>query len=322
MPRQRRFAFATLLTLSPLLLGGGSNAQDFPNKPVRLVVASSPGSTSDLVARVVGPELGKALGQPVIVDNKPGAGQIIGLEYVARQAPADGYALAVPTVEGLALLPLLTKDLRFDPIRELPITAMLAEGRLVLGSSVKMPWKTFSEFVAHARANPGKLNYGTSSAALRVTTAAVTRELGLEVVHIPYSAGGPYIQALAAGQIDFGVAGVASAVSMGERFRVLTVSGSQRRPPYLEVPTFTELKLPPLRGTSYSINARAGTPRPVLDRLHAAATRVLQQPEVKTSLANIQLEPVMESIETSARGLADLFTLYTDTVRKAGIQPE
>ena len=318
----RRFALIVMLGILPGLRSGLSIAQEFPSKPIRVVVASSPGSSSDLAARVVVPEMSKALGQPVIVENKPGAGQIIGLEYVARQMPADGYTLAVPTVEALVLLPLLTKDLRFDPLKELPITAMIAEGRLVLASAIKFPWKTFGELVAYIKSNPGKLNYGSSSAAIRITTVAITRQFGLDVVYVPYSAGGPYIQALSAGQIEMGIAGVASAVAMGDRVRVLAVTGTQRRPPFLDAPTFAELKLPPLRGTSYSLNSRIGTPKAILDRIHAATARALQQPEVRAALANILLEPVEESIEASAKGLADLAALYGDTVKKAGIQPE
>lgn len=284
------------------MLSAPAGAQEFPAKPVRVIVASSPGSTSDLVARVVSPEMAKGLGQPVIVENKPGAGQIIGLEYVARQVPADGYTLALANIEALVLLPLLTKDLRFDPVKELPIAAMLVESRLVLGSSAKFPWKTFNELVAHVKSNPGKLNYGGSSAAIRVTGAAVIREAGLDVVYIPFGSGGSYVQALSGGQIDFGVAGLATAISMGERFRVLAVTGSQRRPPYLDVPTFAELKLPPLRGASYSVNSRLGTPKVALDRLHAAASRALQQPEVKAALAKFQFETVDETMDASAKG--------------------
>lgn len=199
---------------------------------------------------------------------------------------------------------------------------MIAEGRLVLASATKFPWKTFNELVAHIKSNPGKLNYGSSSAAIRITTVAITRQFGLDVVYVPYSSGGPYIQALSAGQIEMGIAGVASAVAMGDRVRVLAVTGSQRRAPFLDAPTFAELKLPPLRGTSYSLNSRLGTPKAILDKIHAAVSRSLQQPEVKAALANILLEPVDESMEASARGLADLATLYGDTVRKAGIQPE
>ena len=299
---------------------GVAFAQNYPTRPVRVIVPFVPGGSTDIIGRTVSQKLSEAWGQPVVVDNRGGGATIMGTEIVAKAAP-DGYTLLIASASFTTKLSLVEK-LPYDTLADFTPITLINTTPLVMAVNASTTFQSVAEFVAHARANPGKLNYGTSSAALRVTTAAVTRELGLEVVHIPYSAGGPYIQALAAGQIDFGTAGVASAVSMGERFRVLTVTGSQRRPPYLDVPTFTELKLPPLRGTSYSINARAGTPRPILDRLHAAATRVLQQPEVKTSLANIQLEPVLESIEASAKGLADLFTLYTDTVRKAGIQPE
>ena len=312
----------SLAWMSMASLTTGAAAQEYPSKPLRFVVASTPGSTSDLVARVVAPEMAKTLNQPVIVENKPGAGQIVGLEYVAKQMPADGYTVAVPTVEALALLPLVTKDMRFDPAKELPIAAMLAEGRLVLVTAPQFPWKSLQEFAVQARANPGKYNYGASSSAVRIAAATVMRELGLDVVYIPFNAAGPYIQALTGAQIQLGVVSSASATSMGERLRVLAATGAQRRPPYLDVPTFIELKIPLLRGTGYSLNLRSGTPRAIIDKLHTAASRALQLPEVKAALANIQLEPVDESIEASAKSLADMAAVYGDTVRKAGIEPE
>ena len=151
----RRFALNSILCALLGLHAGLSVAQEFPSKPIRLVVASSPGSSSDLAARIVAPEMSKALGQPVIVENKPGAGQIIGLEYVARQVPADGYTLAVPTVKTLVLLPLLTKETRFDILKPGAVSGCphfcRAEAPAVAGD------KLFAEFASwHAQGDTGQ----------------------------------------------------------------------------------------------------------------------------------------------------------------------
>ena len=157
----RRFALNSILCALLGLHAGLSVAQEFPSKPIRLVVASSPGSSSDLAARIVAPEMSKALGQPVIVENKPGAGQIIGLEYVARQVPADGYTLAVPTVKTLVLLPLLTKETRFDILKPGAVSGCphfcRAEAPAVAGD------KLFAEFASwHAQGDTVFSNSGMS----------------------------------------------------------------------------------------------------------------------------------------------------------------
>jgi tripartite-type tricarboxylate transporter receptor subunit TctC len=129
------------------------------------------------------------LGQPVVVENKPGADAIIGFEYVARQLPADGYTLVIAAVSGLATLKLTSKDLRFDPLRDLPPLTDMVEGKYVFGSSSGQPWKSFAEFVSYAKAHPGKLNYGASSTTVRMQTDALMRDLGLDTVYVPYRSG-------------------------------------------------------------------------------------------------------------------------------------
>jgi tripartite-type tricarboxylate transporter receptor subunit TctC len=310
----------SLVSLSVVALS--ALAQDFPSKPIRMIVAQPPGLVPDLVARVMVPEMSKLLGQPIVVENRPGAGGITGYEYVAKQAPADGYSIAVVTVSALAGMPVLTKDLRFDPVKDLPPFSGLIQSRLVFGSSTTLPWKTLNEMVTHAKANPGKLNFGSPNPQILLVTTALTKGLGIEVVNIPYSSGGPYNAALASGEIQMGFTSEATAVAMGGKFRALAVTGRSVSPAYPEAPTFTQVGFPQIPGGSTSLNARGGTPNAIVEKLHSAAARALQNPEVQTQFAKLQMEIVNESPSLATKRLADEVTLYTEIAKKIGFQPE
>jgi len=298
-------------------------AQEFPTRPLRIIVPNSPGSAQDLIARIMGPELEKGIGQPVIIENRAGAGQVIGLEYVAKQAPADGHTLASVSVESLASLALVVKDLRFNPTQDLPPLVSLVEGRLFFGSSSRQPWTNFQEFVAHAKANPGRLNYGGSTAVVRLVSDLLIREmLGLDVVFIPYNATGPYDQALLAGDIHVGFSGGTFAMGSGSRYRPLAVTGRTRFPALGSTPSLGELGYPNIPGVSFSLNLRSGTPKPVVDKLYSAASRALQSPNVRAQLGRIQFEVVELNPEAAGKRLGELTTMFADVARKAGIQPQ
>ena len=313
----------SLLLLSALLFSSATAiAQAYPSRPVRFIVPNTPGTVSDLVGRIMSPEMSKALGQPIIVENKAGAGQVIGLEYVAKQMPPDGYNIAVVSVSTMAIMPVTVKDLRFDPLRDLPPVIGLVEGRYLLGSSSKLPWRTFAEMVAHARSNPGKLNYGSPSTGVRLPTEAMLRALNLNVVHVPYNGGGPYLNALVAEEVHMGLVAESQAVSFGERFRVLAVTGGQRLAALRDVPTFAELGLPQITGLSFSLNVASGTPRSVIDLLYGAASRTLQLPEVKAQFVKILMEVTGSSPDAAARSLAGEAKVFGDIARDLGLQPQ
>ena len=297
-------------------------AQEFPTKPLMLIVAQSPGTPPDVGARTIAPELSKFIGQPVIVENKTGAGNVIGYEYVAKQAPADGYTLLVVTVESLASLPVTSKDLRFDPLKDLPPVINLVEGKLVLGSSAKFPWKNFNEFVAYAKANPGKLNYGSAAPTVRLASEILLRGLGADVTYVPYAAAGPYFQGMLSGDVHMGFISESAVFSMGDKLRVLAVSGDKRSVRFPDIPTFSELRHPQIPGASLSLNARIGTPKPVLDKLSSAASRALQQPELRARFAKIQYDVVDQSGESAIKKLEDIARIFADVAKKVGIQPE
>jgi tripartite-type tricarboxylate transporter receptor subunit TctC len=318
----RRY-LASIVTGAVLALGVASaGAQDFPNKIVRIVVPNSAGTILDLLSRIMAPDMSKSLGQPVIVENKPGANNIIGLEYVAKQAPADGYTIVTSTVSVLATLPILVKDLRFDPHNDLPPLIGLVDTRSTLSASAKMPYKNFRDMVVYAKANPGKLNYGDPSPAVRLVMEIILRESGINVVRVPYAAAGPYQQAVASGEVQIGILGEAAVATWGDKINVLAVTGEKRLPSLPNTPTFAELGLPQVPGQSTSMNVRAGTPKAAMDKLYAAAVYALAQPEVKAQFAKLQSEISIEAPDVAARKLAQQAKMFGDVAKAAGIQPQ
>lgn len=307
-----------ILVLSPVT----AQAQGFPNKPIHMIVPTSAGATADFLARVIAPEMSRILGQPVIVENKPGANQIIGLEYIAKGAPADGYTVGVVGVDGVNLLPLTTKSLRFDPMNDLVPIAGLAEGHYVLASPADRPWKSFDELVDYAKSHPGKLNYGSSVHQVRFPVLLVTQKLGLDVVHIPFSSGAGYLTGIAGGMLDFGVVGENSAATMGARARILAVTGQKRLASHPDVPTFAEVGFPQAKGPGYALSVRAGTPKAITDKLSAAAEAALAKPEIRTAMKNLLLDPSEDSPEVVVSKQLEQAKLYGEFAKGIGLQPQ
>jgi tripartite-type tricarboxylate transporter receptor subunit TctC len=316
----RDFSAALALALF-VALPGAAAAQEFPTRPVHYIVPYSPGTGQDLIARLLAPEMSKTLGQPVLVENRPGATTIIGYESVAK-APADGYTIAATLVTDLVTLPVTVKDLRFDPIKDLPPIIGLAEGRFVLVSSTTMPWKSFDDLVAAAKASPGKLNYGAASVIGRLSTEAVLRGRGLDVLFVPYSNGAAYVKALAAGEVQIGFLAAAAANGLGERARILATTGDKRMPALPDAATFGELGFPHLRGLSHAIHGPAGIPRATFQKLQGAAQAALQRPEIRAGFAKLQLEIVEQPPEVAARRAAEEAAFLADVAKKVGIQPQ
>lgn len=308
-----------LVAVAAFIVAVAAMAQEYPNRPIRIVVPSTPGVPQDVIARVAAQEMSKMLGQPIFIENKPGADQVIGLEFVAKQQPADGYTLVLVAVGSLATLPVLAKDLRFDPLKDLPPISTMAEGRYVFGSSASKPWKTFQEFVAHAKANPGKLNFGASNNSVRMLAEAITRASGLGVVYVPYSQASAYLNAMVSGEVDMGVLAESATLSFGERFRTLAATGSQRRAPLMDVPTFAELGMPQIPSTSYSMNVAAGTSKAVVDKVYAATLHAMQQQAFKDQMAKLYMVVIADTPEAAARKLADDARFYADIARRIGL---
>ncbi|MFN0304387.1 MAG: Bug family tripartite tricarboxylate transporter substrate binding protein [Burkholderiales bacterium] len=306
-----------------ILLGVSSSfAQDFPTKPIRFIVPSTPGSSVDIVGRVMAPEMAKILGQAIVVENRPGGANLIGFDYVANQVPKDGYILAVASTNSLALLPLTVREIRFDPLKDLPPFVGVGESRLLFGSAPQLPWKNFNELIAYAKANPGKLNHGASAPISRLPTEIVLRSHSIEAVYINYPTVGPYVTALRTADVHVGIFSDAQYASLGDKFRILAVTGDRRYADLPDTPTFKELGYPQIGGQKFSIHAPVGVPQPVLAKLQAAASGALALPEVKAQLGRIGIEVANEGPDIAAKGFADIAKLYTSVAKEIGYKPD
>ncbi len=317
-----RVLYSLLVNAACVLAAGIAAAQDYPNKTITIVIPQGPGGASDLVPRSLAPGLSKILGQTVVVENKASANNLIGYEYVARQAPADGYTLLQITDTTHPILPLITKDIRFSPLQDLTPVAFLAESRLVLSSSLQEPWQNLKEMVAYAKANPGKLNYGSSSASTRLQTEWITRTLGINVVYIPYKTTGAGTTAIVSREANMGMMAEGLAVGLRDRLRVLAVTGDKRSKAFPDVPTFEEQEVPQMKNFTIGLTVRTGTPRAAIDKLNSAIAQALKQSEVRGQFVKVEVEAVDMPSPAAAQHLAQRARFFAEIARQIGLQPE
>lgn len=324
MAKLSRCAFAVGIMACGLFAAAGASAQNFPNKLITIVVAQAPGDQADLMARVLAPEMSKALGQPVIVTNKPGAGTFIGTDYVATQAPADGYTIGAISANSLLTLALTVKEAtKIDPLKELPPFIEILASRLVLAANAQQTWKSFPALVAYARANPGKLNYGSSSPPTRILTELLLRAEKLDIAYVPYSTAAANFSALSTGEHQLGFMPEILALNLGPALQILAQTGDKRSANLPAVPTFGELGYPQIPGSIYSFNLRSGTPKPIVDKLHAVVSAALRQPDVMKAMAQFQGEIVApQSPEAAAVKEAEIGRNYAALAKQLGIEPQ
>jgi tripartite-type tricarboxylate transporter receptor subunit TctC len=286
-----------LLALALLWLGlpAASLAQDYPARAITFVVPATPGSGPDVVARTVGQKLSERLKQPVVVDNKAGASGNIGAALVAK-APPDGYTLMV-TINNFVITPALYKSLPYDPVADFSTISRLAVGNLALVANPRvLPVQTLSEFVDRARANPGKLNYGSpgNGSPIHLAMELLKQKLGLDIVHVPYKSMGGFMNDLLGGQVQMSIIPVHTALphARSNRLNVIAVSGENRSALAPDLPTFGELGLKDLDiELYYWIAAPAGTPRDIVQKLNQEVVSVLALPDVREGLLKQGLIP-------------------------------
>jgi tripartite-type tricarboxylate transporter receptor subunit TctC len=289
----RRFmrCLGLLATLCLVFGGGGEvQAQDkYPSKPVKVVVPFGPGSATDIVMRIVGEHMRQILGQPVVIENKPGAFGIIAIEDMARSKP-DGYTLQIGNPGTNALTPIIyRKKFKIDYDKEVVMVTRLSEVPLVLAATTKdFTPKTYAEFIAYAKANPGKVRYasvGTGSNN-HYDTEAFAQWAGIELTHLPNKGGGAAItNDLVTGDAHVALVNAASSTGVikGGQVRALAVMSEQRVPEYPDVPTLAELGYPNSKGLWSALYAPAGTPRDVLETVRKAAAQALNSEPVETA---------------------------------------
>lgn len=277
--------------LALLLLPLAALAQDYPNRPVHVIIPFSPGGASDFVGRIIQPGLEKGLGQPIVIDNRPGASGNIGMAAAAHSAP-DGYTLYLGNIGTVAINPGVFTKLEVHPTKDFIAVTQVVDVPGVLVAHPAFPPKTVAELIAYAKANPGKVNYASpgSGSQNRLEMERLRKLAGLDMVHIPYKGGaGPAVAALAAGEthVMFVTASSAMPLIKAGRIRVLAVTAPKRLEPLPDVPTMHEAGFPGFESGSWQgIFVPAGTPKEIVDKLYSVTTRVMQQPEVRERLGH------------------------------------
>jgi tripartite-type tricarboxylate transporter receptor subunit TctC len=321
-PASRAAAAIAALAL-PLL--AAAQAPAWPAKPITLVVGSAPGGSNDTFARAIGKRLQDALGQPVVVDNKPAGGGVLANAFVAK-APPDGYNLVVLSstfTTGAAI----RTNLQYDAIKSFKPIALLAKGPLLVTVPNESPYKTIGELVNAAKASPGKLNYGTSGAGSinHFATELFTDAAAIKMVHVPYKGMGPATNDLIGGQIQVLVASAPSILSQvrSGRVRALAVTTAGRSPVAPELPS---LEQSGYKGSAselwWGVLAPAGTPQPVADRLNAEINKIILSPEMKEFFLKEGAEPApMKPAEFEAFIAAEI-DRWKKVAKAADIKPE
>ena len=300
-------------------------AQTFPYKPVRIIVVYPPGGTSDGVTRLLAEKLAPALGQPVLVENRGGAGGALGMDAMAKSAP-DGHTIAFSAISPLTLLPHVGK-VPYDPIRDIAAVASVMYSPVYLLATPSFTGRDFADLVAQAKAKPGALRVGTSGiATLGHLMVEQLRIAGLDLTHVPYRGGGQVITDAAGGQFELFTAnpgpGVNALLQQG-KFRILAVAAPRRLAALPAVPTMTELGYPESNYTShFGLFAPAKTPEAVLGRLHAEINAVLALPEVAERLTKLDNVVAPSTQEQFAQVIRREYEANARIVAKAGIRSE
>ena len=324
----KRRAFSQGLAAPALagLLPAAARAQAaYPDHPVRMIVPFVPGGTTDVVARIVSTPLGTELGQPVVIDNKGGAGGVLGADLAAK-APADGYTLLLFHV-GMVYGTGLYKSLPYDVEKDFAPISLVGVAPSVLVVAPSLPVKSLAEFTARAKASPGAMNYGTAGAG---TSGHLAVELyqtvaGVKVTHVPYKGGGPAITAVMGGEIEFMIETLGTVVPLikSGKLKALAVTGDKRSPALPDVPTMREAGLADYVYTTwYGLWAPGRTPQPVVGRLNGAVQKLLAQEDVRNRLDQAGVEPSYTTPQQFAGIVRDDLKLWGGIIRKAGIQAQ
>ena len=297
-------------------------AQDYPTKPIHVIVGYAAGGGNDIIVRVMQPEMTKGLGQPVIVENKPGAQSIIAAEYAAKAAP-DGYTIFMGPSGPMTINPATYSKLPYDPVRDFAPISLICDFPLILAVSAASPVQDVKSLIAYAKAHPDKANYGSSAGIFQVTTELFKQKTGANFVMIPYKSSGESAQAVIAGQVTMTIADpppLTGPLKAGT-LRGLAVTSAKRQPSWPNIPTMAEAGVPDMEVPVWTaFFAPAKTPRAIIERLQKEVARAVQTPEVKERFAQMGLEPVGSTPQELGRIVARDVAKYTAVAKAANIK--
>ncbi|HZL30848.1 MAG TPA: tripartite tricarboxylate transporter substrate binding protein [Pseudolabrys sp.] len=318
----RRFVTAGFIATAAMLSAVPVFAQNYPDRPVRVIVPTPPGGPVDVMARLLCNGLPTQLGQNFYIENKPGAGNIIGSKLAAEAAP-DGYTLHITAASGLIMSPMIYRNAGYDASNFQPI-ALIAEAPQVLVVDPKLPIKSVADLVAYAKAHPGKLNYSTGGiGTLPHLTAELFKQLsGTDIVHVPYKGGGLALQAVFAGetQLTFDTVGTSLALIRDGKLRALAVGVKTRSAELPDVPTMVEAGFPQLTtGAWTAILAPRGTPEAIIAKVNAAANKAITSEPMKGTLAKLGAQPRGGTPKELADYIASETAKWKPIVQKLGL---
>ncbi|ANN68175.1 tripartite tricarboxylate transporter substrate binding protein [Bordetella bronchialis] len=302
-----------------------ATAAAYPDRPIRIVLGFPAGGGADVVLRTVTPGLAEELGQPVIVDNRPGAGGNLGMDIVAKAAP-DGYTLLM-AAPGLATNASLYEHLPFDPAKDFTAIGMVSSVPNVLVVTPSLPFQSVAELIAYAKDHPGELNYASSGigTSLHLAGALFERDAGVKLTHVPYRGGPAAINDVMSGQVQmmFSVLPLAVPQIKAGKLRALAVTGATRTSALPDVPTMIEAGLKGYTATTWNgLVAPAGTPAPIVNQLNAALQRVLDRPDVRKAFAGMGQDVVKDTPQEYDAMLKQETEKWQQVIKAAGIKAE
>ena len=303
----------------------GAWAQGWPERPIRLVVPFTPGGNVDVVARIVAVGLAEQLKQNVIVENKAGANAAIGAEYVARAKP-DGYTVLLATAETHALNPYLRKSLPYEPLKELPAVGIVDRFPFSLVVSPGIAATDLRQFIAYAKSQPGKLNFGSwgNGSTSQIAFELIEQVSGADLLHVPFQGAAAAITAVAAGEVHAFVVplSVAQPQAASGRVKLIAVTSEQREAAAPDVPTAKEQGVPVIISGWHVLAVPAGTPPAVMQRLNRALNGATANPDVKERLLKAGVQPASSTIEEAQEMVKEEYRRWGDVARKAGLQQQ
>jgi tripartite-type tricarboxylate transporter receptor subunit TctC len=318
-------AFARFATLAAAaIVAAAAPAQDYPTKPIRVIVGYTTGGGNDLISRLLAPKLAEGLGQPVIIENRPGAQSIIAAELVAK-APPDGYTLLMGPTGPMAMNPATYSKLPYSPTRDFAPVSMIGQFPLFLCVSASLPVRSVSELVEYAKARPNNVNYASSAAAFQLATELFKQRTGTNFANIPYKGSGDSASAVISGQVTMTIADPPPITGhlKGGTLRALAVTAPQRHPAYPDVPTMAEAGVPDVEVALWmGLFVPAGTPAPIVKRLNEEVARAVRLPDVRERLIALGVDPVGGTPEDLTRVLVRDLEKWTAVAKAANIKSD
>ena len=326
--RAARVMLAGMLGTLALVAGAGlAIAQDtYPSKSIKLIVPFGPGGPTDVAARIASEIVQSTLGQSVVIENRPGAGGGTGSKAAAAAEP-DGYTLLIGTAATIGVVPALSKTAGFDPVKSFAAVAKLTDSTIVLVAPIDFPAKSLADFIAYAKANPGKLNYASAGVGnlTQLNAELFKSKAGIDVVHVPYKSGAEMVTAILGGQVHMSFPDISILLPLiqDRKLQALAVTSAARHPALPDVPTMVESGLPDFVTPFWSgLMAPAGTPPAIVGRLNATINAGLHAPAMRDLLAKVGAVPTPMSVVDYSAFVAAEAEKWRGIVRLAGINPE